>query len=254
MTFEPGTSRQPPGLRGDLGQGAENGFDPFIFVDANFATMLESDPDDSGFGYVKNGAIVISQGKILWLGGKDKIPEAFRRLPSCSAGGRLVTPGLVECHSHLIFAGDRRKDFALRTAGMDYAELVWSGRGILSTVEATRKASEDELYQSALRRLIWFKQNGVTTIEVKSGYGLDVETELKLLRVAERLSRAGVAKLKRTLLAGHIYPSGVDQEAFVESVCLDLIPQAVEQGLCDAVEVYCEESLGLSLEDASTIL
>lgn len=228
--------------------------DPYVVLDATLATMRECEVDDLGYGLLSDGAIVIDGGKVAWVGRKDDLPHTVRHLPTWSAGRRLITPGLIDCHTHLIFAGDRRTEFALRASGTSYTDLVWEGRGIHSTVDATRAASERELLDSALRRLSWFASRGVTTIEVKSGYGLNVETELKMLRVGRELQSAGLARVVTTLLAGHVYPIGVEPEAYIESVCSQLIPQAKASELCDAVEVYCEESIGFSLDDASTIL
>ena len=228
--------------------------DPYIVLDATFATMRECEHDDEGYGLIWDGAAIVDQGRIAWMGRRDAIPPEVWNLPTWSAGHRLITPGLVECHSHLIFAGDRRECFAQRAAGRGYSDVVWEGKGFSATVAATRAASEDELFVEARRRLEWFVASGVTTIEVKSGYGLDVENELKMLQVGRRLGAIGVARVVTTLLAGHLYPFGVDQELFVEAVCNELIPRAHGGGLCDAVEVYCEETIGISLDDASTIL
>jgi imidazolonepropionase len=227
---------------------------PRIIVDATFSTMRECEDDDTGYGFLRDGAAVIGDGKIIWLGPKDDIPSNLRHLPTWSAGGRLITPGLVECHTHMIFAGDRKTEFSELVLGRNYSDLVWEGHGIFATVEATRAASEDDLYSSALRRLRWFVAGGVTTLETKSGYGLDVESELKMLRVARRLDQAGIARVKATLLAGHVYPSQIEPEAFIELICSELIPQAHAGKLCDFVEAYCEETIGFSLDDASTIL
>ncbi|CAN1721037.1 Imidazolonepropionase [Hyphomicrobium sp. 1Nfss2.1] len=228
--------------------------DPLVIVDAVLATMRECEEDDFGYGYVRNGALVIDQGRIIWVGRKDDIPDRARHLPAWSAGNRLITPGLIDCHTHLIFGGDRRIEFALRAQGENYTDLVWKGHGINSTVVSTRGATHADLLQSALRRLRWSVSGGVTTIEVKSGYGLDVDTELKMLRVGRELQSHGLARVETTLLAGHIYLPGVDPESYIDTVCTHLIPQAADEGLCDAVEVYCEESIGFSLDDASTIL
>lgn len=233
---------------------AEFKLEPHVIHDATFVTMRECEDDDEGYGILRNGAAVVADGKIVWLGRKADLPSNFAKLPSWSADGRLITPGLVECHSHLIFGGDRISEFAQLAEGKDYSSLVWDGHGIFATVKATQCASEDSLYRSALRRLGWFASQGVTTIEVKSGYGLDTETELKMLRVGRRLGQAGIARVLTTLLAGHVYPPDVDQEAFIEGVCMELIPRAHQDKLCDFVEVYCEETIGFSLDDASTIL
>ncbi|CCB65490.1 imidazolonepropionase [Hyphomicrobium sp. MC1] len=227
---------------------------PRVIIDATFSTMREREADDTGYGFLRDGAAVVGEGKIIWLGSKDELPSNLRHLPTWSAGGRLITPGLVECHTHLIFSGDRRTEFAELASGRNYSDLVWEGHGIFATVEATRAASEDELYSSALRRLRWFVSGGVTTIETKSGYGLDVDNELKMLRVARRLDEAGLARVKATLLAGHVYPSQIEPEDFIELICSELIPQAHAGKLCDFVEAYCEETIGFSLDDASTLL
>lgn len=226
---------------------------PCVILDATIATMRECEPDDVGYGLIPDAAAVVDEGKIAWIGPRDDLPKDQRDLPTWSAGGRLITPGLLECHTHLIFASDRRAEFAQRASGTNYADLVWECHGAYATAAATRAASEDDLFESALRRLTWFVDSGITTIEVKSGYGLDVENELKMMRVGRRLAEVGLANVSRTLLAGHLYPCGIEPEAFVEQVCNELIPKAQQEGL-DAVEVYCEETIGLSLDDASTIL
>jgi imidazolonepropionase len=226
---------------------------PVVITEALVATMTGDDDGGTRTGFIDDGAIVIDGPRIAWVGPRADLPTEWRPADHWSAGGRLVTPGLVECHSHLIFGGDRRADFASRATGDSYQDLA--GRsGILATVEATRETSDQELLDAAVRRAWWFIRQGVTTLEVKTGYGLDPEGELRLLRVAERLRTALPIRVRITLLAGHTYPRDADQEEYIITLCDELLPAAIAQGVLDSVEVYCEETVGITMEDASTIL
>lgn len=226
-----------------------------VVIDATLATIpvVASTPAD--YGLIAEGALAIENGKIAWIGKQADLPSKWGKVEPWSAAGRLITPGLIDCHTHLIFAGDRRDEFAARAAGeITYAEQNEAGGGIQATVRATRAAGEESLLASAMRRAWWLIRQGVTAIEVKSGYGLDVETELTMLRVGRRLRELTPLRVRNTLLAGHVYPTDIDREEYVDMVCNKLLPAAYDSQLLDSIEVYCEESIGISLEDSSTIL
>jgi imidazolonepropionase len=168
--------------------------------------------------------------------------------------GKLVTPGLIDCHTHLVFAGSRAEEFELRQQGVPYAEIARRGGGIISTVRATRVASEEQLFELALPRVKSLIREGVTTVEIKSGYGLTLVDELKMLRVARRLGEALPIRVKTTLLAAHAVPPEYrdDPDSWVESICQEIIPAAAEAGLADAVDVFCEH-IGFSLAQTEQV-
>ena len=211
-----------------------------LIVDAQIATMAGS---SGGYGVINRGAIAMAGGRISWVGPAADCPiEARTRW---SAGGAWITPGLVDCHTHLIFGGSRVNEFERRLAGASYEELARAGGGILATVTATRDANEDELVSSGLRRLRWLTRSGVTTVEIKSGYGLDTDTELRMLRAARALEGRAPVRVATTLLAAHTLPPETDpsddpaRAAYVDQVCQDTIPAAAA-GLADAVDAFCE--------------
>jgi imidazolonepropionase len=226
-------------------------------VGATVATMaqpLSADRPGGDYGLIRDAAVVCENEHVAWLGPRSELPEKWRHADQYAVGGRLITPGLVECHTHLLFAGDPRAEFA---AGAGHSAGDAGGRirdGILATAAATRAASDEDLLAAATRRAWWFIRQGVTTLEVKTGYGLDTDSELRLLRIAGQLRDRLPAHVRVTLLAGHTYPADADPEEYVMGVCDELLPAATEQGLFDYVEVYCEETAGISMEDASTIL
>ncbi|MGL5522600.1 MAG: imidazolonepropionase [Aeromonas veronii] len=168
--------------------------------------------------------------------------------------GKLVTPGLIDCHTHLVFAGSRAEEFELRQQGVPYAEIARRGGGIISTVCATRTASEDQLFELALPRVKSLIREGVTTVEIKSGYGLTLDDEIKMLRVARRLGEALPIRVKTTLLAAHAVPPEYrdDPDSWVETICQEIIPAAAEAGLADAVDVFCEH-IGFSLAQTEQV-
>lgn len=184
-------------------------------------------------------AIAFDGGRIAWLGPRAEAPAA-RRL--ADAGGRWLTPALIDCHTHLVHAGNRAREFEMRLAGATYEEIARGGGGIAATVAATRSASDQELLDQALPRLERLAAEGVAVVEIKSGYGLDLENELKMLRVARRLAERVPVTVTTTLLALHALPSDYAgrAEAYVDFVCDTLIPAAARQGLADAVDGFCE--------------
>ena len=157
-------------------------------------------------------------------------------------GGKLVTPGFIDCHTHIVFGGDRSTEWEMRLKGKSYSDIAQAGGGILSTVRATRACSEDELFQSALKRLHNMAREGVTCVEVKSGYGLSLEEELKALRVIGRLKRENLVDISATLLAAHTVPPEFksNNDAYVSLMCDTLIPHVAREGLAEAVDVFCE--------------
>jgi imidazolonepropionase len=204
---------------------------------ARLATLAPGNP---GLGFIENGAIASRGGRIAFLGPESELSRATDTIEEIDLEGRLVTPGLIDCHTHLIFAGDRSDEFEQRLAGADYQAISRAGGGILATVRATRRATERELVASAAARLRTYLAEGVTTIEIKSGYGLDLETELRMLRAARAIGREYPIDVVTTLLAAHTAPPDVDRRAFLALVNERLIPLAAAENLVDAVDGYCE--------------
>lgn len=205
---------------------------------------------------VENQAIAIANGIIIWCGDQVKMPPQFNehadKKEDCK--GQLVTPGLIDCHTHLVHAGHRSAEFKLKLEGVSYAEISRAGGGIISTVKQTRAASEDELIEQSLPRILALRNEGVTTVEIKSGYGLDVANELKMLKVARRLGKLSGMRVKTTCLGAHaIGPEFKgDSQAYADYVCKEMLPLIKEEGLADAVDVFCE-SIAFSLKQTEQI-
>lgn len=211
------------------------------WTNARLATMAPGAPDPAADGGA-DGVVLSAGGRIVYAGPADGAPAIPSGVQPTDCGGRLVTPGLIDCHTHLVHAGSRLNEFAMRLAGTTYAEIAKAGGGILSTVRATRAASEDELVGTALPRLDALLADGVTTVEVKSGYGLTVADELKMLRAARRLMGERDATIRTTLLGAHAVPPEFAGRAddYVSLVCDAMIPAAAEAGLADAVDAFLE--------------
>lgn len=207
-----------------------------IYTDATLATLA----DPQGWGMIAGGAIAIEDGRIVYAGASGTMPAQFAKLETCSLGGRLVTPGLIDCHTHLVYAGSRAREFELRLEGASYEEIARTGGGIFSTVEATRTASDEELLTSALVRLDRLLAEGVCTVEIKSGYGLDRETELRMLRVAARLAELRSVRISKTFLGAHAIPKGMDADDYLDTICLPTLREAAAEGLVDMVDGFCE--------------
>lgn len=214
-----------------------------LWRNAHLATMT-----GPGLGIVRNGAVASIDGRIAYVGADADRPAAFDRLETVDCQGRWITPGLIDPHTHLVYAGDRAHEFELRLAGASYETLARAGGGILSTLKATRAASEAELVASALPRLDALMAEGVTTLEVKSGYGLTLEHELRSLRAIRRLAEVRPVSIRATLLAAHAVPPEFagDPDGYIDLVCSQIIPAAAEAGLADAVDAFCE-GIGFSL-------
>lgn len=197
---------------------------------------------DAPYGAVKDGAIGVRDGRIVWLGKMADLPENIcQKKNTWDCQGDWVTPGLVDCHTHLVFGGNRAQEFEQRLNGVSYADIAKAGGGILSTVKATRALGADDLYQDTSTRLIDFLYQGVTTIEVKSGYGLDIPTEIKMLEVARKLTEDHV-RVCTTFLGAHALPPEYKDrpEDYIDLVCNEMIPKIAELGLADAVDGFCE--------------
>jgi imidazolonepropionase len=193
-----------------------------------------------GYGLIEDAALVVEDGSIVWLGPMAGLPP--RDLPVHDLGGRLVTPALIDCHTHLVFAGNRAQEFEMRLNGASYVDVARAGGGIVSTVRATRSASEDDLFTQALPRLDAMIAEGTGTVEIKSGYGLDLETELRMLRVARRLGRARKVAVRTTFLGAHAVPPEFAGRAddYLTDAALPALRAAHAEGLVDAVDAFCE--------------
>lgn len=209
-----------------------------VWHNARIATMEKGKVP---YGEITTGSIAARDGQIVWVGSGADAPELSAK-NRIDLDGRWVTPGLIDCHTHLVYGGNRAREFEQRLNGATYEEIAKSGGGIVSTVKATRDASDDELCEQSLTRLDDFLSEGVSTIEIKSGYGLDVETEKRMLRVAGELARKRNIRVRRTFLGAHALPpeANGDKDAYITSVCEEQLPAVVNEGLADAVDVFCD--------------
>lgn len=219
--------------------------------------------DDTGYGLIEDAAIGIRDGRIAYIGPQAKLTAEQRRDAREIElfDNALATPALIDCHTHLVFGGNRAREFEMRLNGASYTEIAQAGGGILSTVRATREATEEQLLTAALPRARALMRDGVATIEIKSGYGLDIDTELRMLRVARRLGEVLGISVRTTLLAAHALPPEYAGRAddYIRHVCTAILPAARNEGLVDAVDAFCE-GIGFSPEqtrrvfDAATAL
>ena len=229
-----------------------------LFINVNLATMTDG---ANSYGVIENAALAISEGKIAWLGKVSDLPNSLLEVGDKESAfelidgkGQWLTPGLVDCHTHLVYGGNRANEFEMRLQGKSYQEIANAGGGIVSTVSATRKASEEELLASALPRLTALHQQGVTSVEIKSGYGLDTTNEIKMLKVAGQLAELLPVTVKRTFLGAHALPIEykAKPEEYVDLVCNEMIPQVAKETLADAVDVFCE-GIGFSVEQTKRV-
>ena len=209
-----------------------------LLTNAHIATMQES---DVAYGVIENGALGIADGKIAWVGPESELPSGIN-CRTLSLRDRWLTPALIDCHTHVIFGGNRAEEFEQRLMGVSYEEIAKAGGGILSTVDATRSASSNDLANSAVVRLNSLAREGVATVEIKSGYGLDAENELKMLRVARSLAGSSGISTSTSFLGAHAVPAEFAGRAdqYIEMLCEEALPRAAEEGLVDAVDAYCE--------------
>jgi imidazolonepropionase len=213
---------------------------PLLIRNVHVATMV---PGGVPYGAVPDAVVLVEDGRIRWVGPETALPaDSATGAEELDGEGRWVTPGLVDCHTHLVFGGNRSREFEERLGGVTYEEIARRGGGILSTVRATREATDAALVASAMARLEVLASKGVTALEIKSGYGLDLDHELRLLRVARSLGEQSGLPVSTTLLGAHALPpewAGARTE-YVDMVCGDMIPQAAAGGLSDAVDAFCE--------------
>lgn len=225
-----------------------------VWIDVNVATM---DTNIQGaYGVIPQAAIAVKDGKIAWVGPRSELPEFdVLATPVYRGKGGWITPGLIDAHTHLVFAGNRAHEFEQRLQGATYAEIARAGGGIISTVNACRDADEAELFELGRQRLNALAREGVTTVEIKSGYGLNTETELKLLRVARELGEHHHIDVCTTFLGAHAIPPEYkdNTDAYIDLVINDMLPAVIAENLADAVDVFCE-NIAFSLEQTERVL
>ena len=208
-----------------------------LLTDCHVATMVPQ--PGNPLGLFPNAAIGIDGGRIVRVGKRTEL-AGFRAKEVVALGGAWVTPGLVDCHTHLVFGGTRATEHAMRRAGASYEEIANAGGGIASTVAATKAAGSDELRDQSRFRLHALMAGGVTTVEIKSGYGLDTASEIRLLNTAHAIGRDEPVRIVPTLLAAHALPPGVDREAYVRMIVEEMIPAVAKAGLATSVDAFCE--------------
>ena len=210
--------------------------DCYVLTDARLAPVTCREEA----GYAQSGAVVVEGDTIAFAGAADAIPDTYRDAPRRSVGGHLITPGLIDCHTHLVYHGSRAREFEMRLTGASYEEIMRAGGGIFSTVEATRTASDEELLSSTLARLDRLISEGVTTVEIKSGYGLDIDTELRMLRTARALEKHRPIRICTTFLGAHAFPKQMSADQYLTEICIPALDAAAKEGLVDAVDGFCE--------------
>ena len=220
-----------------------------LWVNIHLATMTQTGP----YGMVEDGALALCEGKIDWIGKRNELPadQESRAAKVYDAGGGWVTPGLVDCHTHLVYGGSRAHEFEMRLQGATYEEIARQGGGIRSTVSATREADAKSLLNQSVPRLVALMAEGVTTVEIKSGYGLDLETEIRMLRVARTLGQKYPVTVVPTFLGAHALPPEYEgkSDQYIDFVCNEVLPQVAAQNLAVAVDVFCE---GIGFTPAQT--
>jgi imidazolonepropionase len=221
-----------------------------LLIDGHAATMVAS---EQPYGAIRHAALAIEAGRIVWIGAQADLPGAPGELAATveSLGGRWITPGLIDCHTHLVFGSNRAVEWEMRLNGATYEEIARAGGGILSSVKATRAATQTDLTTSAQRRLDALASAGATTVEIKSGYGLDLDSERKMLRAAGDLSGA---RIVRTLLAAHALPPEFkdDRTGYIDLICDAIISAVAREGLADAVDAFCE-SIGFTPDEVTRV-
>lgn len=220
-----------------------------IYYNANLITL----EDKSGYGLIENAGLGVKDGKIEFVGVLHDAPETLAK-ETYDISGKFIAPAFIDCHTHLVYGGSRAKEFELRLEGGSYEEIARNGGGIISTVKATREASEDELFDAALKRMKILMDQGVQGFEIKSGYGLDTETEAKMLVVATRLRNETGIRVQRTFLGAHALPPEYKNRSddYITHVCDEMLPYMDEYGLVDAVDGFCE-NIAFSAEQMSRV-
>lgn len=214
-----------------------------LWLNVHLATMNAPD----GYGEIRDGAVAVRQGRIAWVGKRADLPRAARPPREHDGGGAWLTPGLIDCHTHIVYAGNRSNEWEARLNGVPYEQIAREGGGIVSTVRATRAAGFDELLSASLPRVKVLAAEGVTTLEIKSGYGLDLHNEEKMLRVAREIGRRLGLTVRTTFLGAHALPPEYAgrPDDYIDEVCQAMLPALAEQGLVDAVDAFCE-SIGFT--------
>jgi imidazolonepropionase len=207
-----------------------------LLVDIRAATMI------GGYGLIDQAAIAIQDCRIAWVGAESDLPSEFSKFSKTSHQGRLVTPGLIDCHTHVVFGGNRAAEFEMRLKGATYEEVARAGGGIISTVKATRIATEADLIAASFPRIAAMLAEGVCVIEIKSGYGLDIETELRMLRAARAIAKQRPVRIVTSFLGAHAVPPEFKDrsDAYIDDVCIPALRAAHAEGLVDAVDGFCE--------------
>jgi imidazolonepropionase len=240
-------------IKADIGTTGQTGSEMQVFdaiwINVNLATMTDN---GQPYGAITNAALAVKDGHIAWLGPKAELPETdLLATPLYDGKGQWLLPGLIDCHTHLIYAGSRANEFEMRLNGATYQQIAEAGGGIQSTVAATRAASHEELFVLAKQRLNALLSQGVTTVEIKSGYGLDLHSEQKILEVAAELDRVHPVDIQKTFLGAHALPPEYKGRAndYIELVAEQMLPRLHQLGLVDAVDVFCE-GIGFSVEQS----
>jgi imidazolonepropionase len=217
-----------------------------LYTNVNLATMVD------GYGELRDGAIAVREGRIAWIGPRADAPHEALMVRDCR--GQWLTPGLVDCHTHIVHAGNRSDEFEARLNGATYEDISKSGGGIMSTVRATRAATPEELLRQSAPRVASLLAEGVTTLEIKSGYGLTLEAEAKMLRVARRIAEQMPVSVATTFLGAHALPPEYAGRAddYIGTVCTDMLPALAAEGLVDAVDAFCER-IGFSNEQTERV-
>ncbi len=220
-----------------------------VWTNLSLVTMAASGP-----GVIEDAALAVRDGRIAWLGERSRLAAPGDSTRQMDGKGCWLTPGLVDCHTHLVYAGDRSREFELRLQGASYQQIAAAGGGIRATVAATRQAGEQQLLDAALRRLDRLLAEGVTAVEIKSGYGLDTETEMRMLRVVRRIAGLRPVTVRSTFLGAHAVPEEFadDTDAYVRLICEQMLPAVAEAGLADAVDAFCE-TIGFSLAQVAQV-
>ena len=221
-----------------------------LWLNVNLATLATP----SNYREIRDGAIAITDGKISWLGARAALPKDLKAQTTHDGGGHWLTPGLIDCHTHIVYAGNRSNEFEARLGGASYEDIARAGGGISATVAATRACSEDELFKQSSMRVQRLIGEGVTTLEIKSGYGLDIETEAKILRVARRIGASMPVDVKTTFLGAHSVPTEYRgrSDDYIDLVCQQMLPQLHAQSLIDAVDAFCE-TIGFTLAQTERV-
>ena len=211
--------------------------DRLLITNVSIARM---DAKDSGYGLLCDGALLIDGDRIGWVGLAKDVDPSLRDTRQLDGNGCVLTPALIDCHTHIVHGGNRAREFEMRLEGASYEDISRAGGGIISTVTATREADEETLLAEALKRVDALIAEGVGGIEIKSGYGLDLETELKMLRVARSIGGARPVRIATSFLGAHAVPRGMDADDYIDTVCLPALEAAHGEGLVDAVDGFCE--------------